>query len=649
MSYGERIRNAVKEKKEHTLDIIGSVTPERFYDKQFFLLIGAIETHEKIADEWFGNINGFAGAEVALIKNGTGEYHYNATDLKKAEDWFMEHSEFFYSESEDVISINFYSMKWGTHCIMATIRAGVLILNLLLALAALINLMNIISTGIANRRSELASLQCIGMTDRQLDGMAVIECLQFAGAAAVISAVICAVVIFGSELGLTAFINTSFVDESEEIRKMLTNLIRFDHITPFVRIVLAALTAFAAGCVTSLVMLRAQNSDSLSDQMRGTEMKPDTKRSHLLRNSVIAVVSAFVLVIIGLRIYSIAAYRHGRNEYAKAGYLNLVESNGFKMNVYSTGAEHGKHTIVGLAGMGVHCYPVVTQALNERLGKENTLVYPDRAGYGFSDDSYKSQTLGQVVEDYRTGLKNAGFQPPYVLMPHSYSSYYALWWQEKYPEEIEAIVFMDCTEVMENECWEKWTVDAYPSRSAAYADARRAVTRTWLGLDRLIDYYGQGTAEESTYGRSVLTQEQLDLWDLTEQRIWSTASISDMANEQDAANEVRKILRPTDIPKLYFCTTPTCEEDIRDHLEMQNADVLAAGKEPKLDPETAAKAEWQRDGWACQDYYANTLTPFLEQCGNCRLVCVGCDHGLFYAQKPQQVADEILALLAEIE
>lgn len=51
---------------------------------------------------------------------------------------------------------------------IASVRAGVLILNLLLALTALINLLNIISTGIANRRSELASLQCVGMTGRPL-------------------------------------------------------------------------------------------------------------------------------------------------------------------------------------------------------------------------------------------------------------------------------------------------------------------------------------------------------------------------------------------------------------------------------------------------------------------------------------------------
>ncbi|MBP0966201.1 MAG: alpha/beta fold hydrolase, partial [Oscillospiraceae bacterium] len=458
----------------HSFLVLGQDNITKIYG--FVSLIGAIETYEQIADEWFG-ISVY-GVDAAFSFNGNGDY--NAADYKKASDWFMEHS--------DTVSLenDFYRLKWRTQNIMASVRAGVLMLNLLLALAALINLLNIISTGIANRRSELASLQCVGMTDRQLDRMAMIECLQFAGAAAIISAVICALVIFGSEGILSALIRDSFVDESEETKKMLMNIVRIDHITPFVRIVLSALAAFAAGCITSLVMLRTQNKESLSDQVRGAEMKLDTKKSHILRNSILAVTGAFVLVIAGLRIYSVAAYRRDRNEYAKAGYLNLVESNGFKMNVYSTGAEHGKHTIVGLAGFPSFAFPVETTKLNELLAKENTLVYPDRAGYGFSDDSLKKQTLRQVVEDYRTGLKNAGFEAPYVLMGHSYGGYYAMMWEAMYPDEVESIIFLSGTPIPRNECWSEMAVlSEYPSIKEARKDSRRMILRTWLGLDRL--------------------------------------------------------------------------------------------------------------------------------------------------------------------
>ena len=393
-------------------------------------------------------------------------------------------------------------------------------------------------------------------------------------------------------------------------------------------------------------MLRAQNSESLSDQIRGSEMKLDTKKSHILRNSILAVAGAFVLTIAGLRIFSVVSYHNDRNEYANAGYLNLVDGADNKINVYSTGAEHGRHTIVGLAGMGIEDYPVSTKALNERLGKENTVAYADRPGYGFSDDSCKKQTLEEVVENYRAGLKNAGFEAPYVLMPHSYASFYALWWQAKYPDEIEAIIFMDCTEVPKNEHWRTWTIDDYPSEAAAYADARKYRMRTWLGLDRLIDYK-QESAEDLVDGSAILTQEQMHLHELTRRRAWTAANISEMMNEPKAAQELREILKPTDTPKLWFSSTPTCEEDIRESIKYDKADYEAAGLQYKQDPETTAKAIWQSSKWFHQDYYENTLAPFLEQCGNCRLVCIGGYHHLFWAQKPDEVADTILDFLAE--
>ena len=570
--------------------------------------------------------------------------------MKKAEDWFRAHPDVIplAENDEHFFESSLYNIKWKTHSILATLRAGVLILNLLIALAALINLMNIISTGIANRRSELASLQCVGMTDKQLDRMAIIECLQFAGAAAIISAIICALIIIGTETGLQALINASFVDESEETRKMLKGLIHFDRVTPFIRIGAAALTAFAAGCVTSLVMLRVQNNDNLSDQIRGSELKLDTKKSHILRNSILAVAGAFVLTITGLRIFSVVSYHNDRNEYAKAGYLNLVDGKDTRINVYSTGVQNGKHTIVGLAGMGIEDYPVSTKALNERLGKENTVVYADRPGYGFSDDSCKKQTLEEVVENYRAGLKNAGFEAPYVLMPHSYASFYALWWQAKYPDEIEAIIFMDCTDVPKNEHWRTWTIDDYPSEAAAYADARKYRMRTWLGLDRLIDYYPE-SAEDQVDGSAILTQEQMHLHELTKRRAWTAANISEMMNEPKAAQELREILKPTDTPKLWFSSTPACEEDIRESMEFDQADHEAAGLQYKQDPETTAKAIWQSSKWFHQDYYENRLAPFLEQCGNCRLVRIGGYHHLFWAQKTDKVTAEIEQLLAEIQ
>jgi len=254
------------EKLTHTLSVTGTFAPGENYLGT--ALYGAYETYQTIKDEWYGES---IWPTTAAFSYNSGDYNYAYN--KKAEEWFDSHS--------DMISIdeNIYKEKCEVHSIMSSIKAGLLILNVLIGLAALINLMNIISTGIANRRSEFASLQCVGMTDRQLYRMSVIECMQFTVTAAVISAAICGAIILGTEHLLPELILKTYGDDIDTTKEMLESSIRLDHITPFVRIALSTVAAFAAGCITSVLMIRSQNKASLSDQIRGTEMKLDTKKT----------------------------------------------------------------------------------------------------------------------------------------------------------------------------------------------------------------------------------------------------------------------------------------------------------------------------------------------------------------------------------
>ena len=84
------------------------------------------------------------------------------------------------------------------------------------------------------------------------------------------------------------------------------------------------------------------------------------------------------------------------------------------------------------------------------------------------------------------------------------------------------------------------------------------------------------------------------------------------------------------------------------HIQGMKADYKAEGKELNLNPEKAASADWRNHRQEIED----TLTvvrEFTEKLGNCRLEFVVGDHGIFYAQKPEQIANSILELLAEIE
>ncbi|MBR6646149.1 MAG: alpha/beta hydrolase [Clostridia bacterium] len=141
------------------------------------------------------------------------------------------------------------------------------------------------------------------------------------------------------------------------------------------------------------------------------------------------------------------------------GYYNPVSVGEYSLNVAKFGNENGAHTIVGLAGLESGDYAVAVRQMTACLEENNQVVFVDRAGYGFSGDTDHNMTLEHIVEDYRNALKNAGVEAPYILMPHSIGGAYANYWVSEYPEEIEAVIFVDGSQLSadafaENEAYE---------------------------------------------------------------------------------------------------------------------------------------------------------------------------------------------------
>ena len=129
------------------------------------------------------------------------------------------------------------------------------------------------------------------------------------------------------------------------------------------------------------------------------------------------------------------------------GLYNLVSVGDYSLNVAKFGKEDGKHTIVAMAGLGMGDCSVSMRQMTACLEEDNQVVFVDRAGYGLSDDTSNDMTLEHIVEDYRKALKNSGLEGPYILMPHSVGGVYATYWVSNYPEAIEAVVFIDGTQL----------------------------------------------------------------------------------------------------------------------------------------------------------------------------------------------------------
>ena len=118
-----------------------------------------------------------------------------------------------------------------------------------------------------------------------------------------------------------------------------------------------------------------------------------------------------------------------------------VTVNGHRMNVSVKG--EGPQTIVFLSGAGIASPILDFKNLSDPLSKKYKVVVVERAGYGFSQDSDRSRDVMEVLSETRQALAQAHVSGPYVIISHSMASLESLAWQEKYPNEVKALIGLD--------------------------------------------------------------------------------------------------------------------------------------------------------------------------------------------------------------
>lgn len=120
---------------------------------------------------------------------------------------------------------------------------------------------------------------------------------------------------------------------------------------------------------------------------------------------------------------------------------NQIDIDGHKLNIYQEGS--GNHTLVFLSGSGT-CSPVLDfKSLYSLLSSDYKIVVVEKFGYGFSDDFNCNRDIDIILNQTRTALEKADISGPYILCPHSMSGIEALYWAQKYPDEVEAIIGLD--------------------------------------------------------------------------------------------------------------------------------------------------------------------------------------------------------------
>ena len=314
---------------------------------------------------------------------------------------------------------------------------------------------------------------------------------------------------------------------------------------------------------------------------------------------------------------------------AAAGVYNPVTIENYDLNVYLYGSENGSHTIVPMSGQGVNTFSMSIKGVTDKFAEKNRIAVVDRAGYGLSDSTNTPQTVDRIVDDYRTALKRAGCNAPYILLAHSISGLYASYWQSVHPEEIEGILFLEGS--MPN-------FDYIDHSSPFHELFLTAMCNT--GLQRLFHDSMKG---EISY-RSLKMQEQKFAKAMEMHSTYTYAQHSESVLFIENCRKTLNVMQKTNIPKIYVYCQPDNFDETKEYLEYKNKTYEFYGKKPPYDLNNDAIIDRMANEFMDSNIdMLQYLSEFSSYIGNCKIEHVAGIHNI-YKQKPSEIA----ALLAEL-
>lgn len=149
-----------------------------------------------------------------------------------------------------------------------------------------------------------------------------------------------------------------------------------------------------------------------------------------------------MLTIIGLLVASTAAnlVLEGTERSNAVAYGEKVRIDQGTINVSRSG-ETGP-TIVLLSGLGTPA-PVLDFAPLVRELTGFRVVAVEGFGYGYSDMTARPRTIENMSEELHTVLSTLAVDRPYILAGHSIAGFTTLYYANKYPTEVSAVIGID--------------------------------------------------------------------------------------------------------------------------------------------------------------------------------------------------------------
>lgn len=247
------------------------------------------------------------------------------------------------------------------------------------------------------------------------------------------------------------------------------------------------------------------------------------------------IMRVITIIIVILAVLFLLIYINHRIRFAKESALRvplgqIVEVNGHNMSVYIEGK--GETTLVFMSGGGTCCPILDFKSLYSLLCDDYQVAVVEKFGYGFSDIVDTGRDIDSILEDTRAALEAAGLNAPYVLCPHSMSGLEALYWAQKYPDEVTAIIGLD---MAVPQYYDTMNINMPTMRFASWAAG--------IGVTRLIP----GIAESDAIQHGTLSDEEKEIYRAV---FYSRTATVTMINECAAVKENAKKVESAGVPQV---------------------------------------------------------------------------------------------------
>lgn len=233
-----------------------------------------------------------------------------------------------------------------------------------------------------------------------------------------------------------------------------------------------------------------------------------------------------------------------------------VDVDRHRMSVAIQGS--GPRTVVLMPGLATP-EPIIGFApLAERLAEQNTVVTLEPFGVGLSDGTDSPRTSEAIVDETRSALDELGLGGPYVLMPHSVSGLYAMWWTTHHPDEVAAVIGLDDERytsdgAQDSPDWPRWM-----ARVNAVGG-----TRDLIALDKSTDYLGLvADYRESLGGAAEYTPEQQDLYLRAYSWVLNPTVLDEMARGAENVRAAKGAVFPPALPALSILAASSLEAEL---------------------------------------------------------------------------------------